>query len=101
MASAASLKLCALVLGVPLALAGCVEETATTTLRTGSSAVENACLSAVARETGTSVTLLSSDHSEANTAVLVGVGPQLAPWRCQVSGGSVCEVMSMNDEGAA
>ncbi len=69
-------------------------------MRTGSPEDENACLSAVASQTGNTVVVLSSEFSEANTLVMVGVGPQQAPWRCLVSKGRVAEVMSMTDEGA-
>jgi len=62
---------------------------------------EQACLQAVSTETNNGdVTLLSTETSEANTVVMIGVGPQRAPWRCLVSGGVVAEVMSMTDEGA-
>ncbi|WP_343115854.1 hypothetical protein [Ostreiculturibacter nitratireducens] len=81
-----------------LALAGCVEEEPVA-MRTGSAIDESACLDAVARQTGNSVSILSSEFSQANTLVMVGVGPDRAPWRCLVSGGIVAEVMSMTDEG--
>lgn len=68
-------------------------------MRTGSPEDENACLSAVASQTGNSVMVLSSEFSEANTLVMVGVGPEQAPWRCLVSKGRVAEVMSMVNEG--
>lgn len=60
---------------------------------------ERACLNAVAAETGNTVTVLSTEFSEANTLVMVGVGPQLAPWRCLVSNGIVAEIMFDGDEG--
>lgn len=69
-------------------------------MRTGSAADETACLSAVAQQTGNSVIVTSSEFSQANTQVMVGVGPQRAPWRCLVSNGVVAEVTSMADEGA-
>ncbi len=68
-------------------------------MRTGSAQDEQACLSAVAAQANNSVTVLSSEFSEANTLVMVGVGPQQAPWRCLVSKGRVAEVMSMTNEG--
>ncbi len=84
-----------------LVLVGCVESTDTKpSMRSGSMEDENACLAAVARQTNNSVSVISSDFSQANTMVMVGVGPQRAPWRCLVSGGQVAEVMSMVDEGA-
>ncbi|WP_256439264.1 hypothetical protein [Ensifer sp. ENS06] len=38
--------------------------------------------------------------SQANTQVIIGVGPERAKWRCLVSRGKVAEVMSLTDEGA-
>ena len=62
---------------------------------------EQACLQAVSMKTNNGdVTLLRTETSEANNLVVVGVGPNKAPWRCLVSGGVVAEVMSMTDEGA-
>jgi len=62
---------------------------------------EQACLQAVSIETNNGdVTLLRTETSEANNVVVIGVGPNRAPWRCLVSGGVVAEVMSMTDEGA-
>ena len=88
-----------------LALAACSETTDTAQpssepLRTGSSADESTCLIAVGRETGNSVTILSSDFSQAGTIVMVGVGEQRAPWRCLIARGVVQEIMSMTDEGS-
>lgn len=85
-----------------VALSGCVEMTTTTTdttLRTGSAADEAACLDAVSNQTRNSVRILSSDFSQANTVVMVGVGPQQAPWKCWVSNGRVSEVMFAGNEG--
>ena len=94
-------------LGLPLSaaliLAGCVGagERAPDPQASGASAADtSACLTAVAEQTGNSVSVLRSEVSEANTLVMVGVGPQQAPWRCLVSGGQVADVMSMTDEGA-
>jgi hypothetical protein len=83
-------------------LAGSVEEPV---MVGGSSDVPlsdvDACEAAVARETGTSqVRTLSTEFSEANNAVIVGVGPNAAPWRCLISRGVVQEVMSMTSEGS-
>jgi hypothetical protein len=62
---------------------------------------EQACLQAVSIKTNNGdVTVLRSETSEASNLVVVGVGPNKAPWRCLVSGGVVAEVMSMTDEGA-
>ncbi len=79
------------------ALSGCVDEASTmdAPLRTGSAADEQACLSAVAQQTGNTVSIISSDFSQANTIVMVGVGPDRAPWKCLSNGGRVAEVMSM------
>lgn len=73
--------------------------------RPGSSSVpprdRSACLQAVRRETrNRTVVILSSEFSEANNAIVVGVGPQRAKWRCLVKRGKVGEVMSLTDEGA-
>lgn len=82
-------------------LAGCIEETSIA----GGSDVPlsdvDACEAAVMRETGNpQVRTLSTMFSEANNAVIVGVGPDAAPWQCLISGGVVAGVMSMTDEGA-
>lgn len=70
-------------------------------MRTGSAQDEQACMSAVAAQANNSVTVLSSDFSEANTLVMVGVGPQRAPWRCLVSRGRVAEVSFAGTEGGS
>jgi hypothetical protein len=66
-----------------------------------SEAAKQACLSAVPNETNESdVAVLSTEFSEANSLVMVGVGAQRAPWRCLVSNdGAVQEVMFTGDEG--
>lgn len=97
----------ALRLGLALAalagLSACVESdtsgSSTGALRTAPASDESACLGAVAAQTGNSVTVLSSETSEANNMVMVGVGPDRAPWKCLISGGKVAEVMSMTNEG--
>ncbi len=62
---------------------------------------EQVCLQAVSRETNNGdVVLLRTETSEANNAVIVGVGPQKAPWQCLVKNGVVAEVMSLTNEGA-
>ena len=62
---------------------------------------EQSCLQAVSIKTNNGdVTVLRTETSEANNVVVVGVGPNKAPWRCLVSGGVVAEVMSMTHEGA-
>jgi hypothetical protein len=64
------------------------------------SADEQACLAAVSREANNGdVAVLSSEFSQANTQVMIGVGPQKAQWKCLVSGGQVAEVTSMTNEG--
>jgi hypothetical protein len=61
---------------------------------------EQACLQAVSIKTNNGdVTVLSTKTSEANNVVIVGVGPNKAPWRCLVSKGVVAEVSSQTDEG--
>ena len=62
---------------------------------------EQACLAAVSRETNNGeVAVLSSEFSQANTVVMIGVGAQRAPWRCLVSNsGVVQEVMFTGSEG--
>ena len=84
-----------------LALAACSETAGDSSppLRTGSSADERTCLNAVARETGNTVTVISSDFSQAGTVVTIGVGPQRAPWRCLITRGVVQEVTSLTNEG--
>jgi pyruvate/2-oxoglutarate dehydrogenase complex dihydrolipoamide acyltransferase (E2) component len=62
---------------------------------------EQVCLQAVSTETNNGdVVTLSVETSEANTVVMVGVGPSRVPWKCLASGGVVAEVSSMTDEGA-
>ena len=62
---------------------------------------EQACLQAVSIKTHNGdVVTLSVEESEANTLVMVGVGPNKAPWKCLSKDGVVAEVMSMTDEGA-
>lgn len=69
-------------------------------IRTGSQIDETACLDAVARQTGNSVTVLSSEFSQANSLMMVGVGPTRAPWKCLSSNGAVAEITSLTNEGA-
>ncbi len=70
-------------------------------MRTGSADDEGACERAVSNQTGNGDTIvLSSDFSQANTEVIVGVGPKRARWKCLVSRGVVAEVTSLTDEGA-
>ncbi|MFG1267680.1 hypothetical protein V5F40_06925 [Xanthobacter sp. DSM 14520] len=61
---------------------------------------EQACLQAVSTTTNNGdVATLRVETSEANTTVIVGVGPKRAPWKCLASKGVVAEVMSITDEG--
>lgn len=63
---------------------------------------EQACLAAVSRETSNGdVVVLSSEFSQANSLVMIGVGAQRAPWRCLVSNdGVVAEVSFAGSEGS-
>lgn len=59
---------------------------------------EQACLAATSRETNNGdVVLLSTETSEANNTVYIGVGPQRAKWKCLVKNGEVAEVESMGN----
>ena len=94
----------AAVVSVALGLSGCASTSPGTmepisAIRSGSAADESACLTAVAKQTNASGVVLSSDFSQAATIVMVGVGPDRAPWRCLVSGGRVSEVMFSGSEG--
>lgn len=61
---------------------------------------DQACIRAVKKQTHNSkVAYISSETSEANDSVIVGVGPQRAQWRCLVSHGKVADVKSLTDEG--
>ncbi|MCB1385751.1 MAG: hypothetical protein KDJ80_07400 [Nitratireductor sp.] len=94
--------------GLSLALAACSETANESTgptdqqsMRTGSPQDEQACELAVTQQTNNpDVITLSSDFSQANTEVILGVGQQRARWRCLVSNGQVAEVMSLTDEGS-
>lgn len=82
-------------------LAGCVDDTS----MAGGSDVPlsdvDVCEAAVMRETGNSqVRTLRTEFSEANNAVIVGVGPSAAPWQCLVNDGVVAGIMSMTNEGS-
>lgn len=62
----------------------------------------DACLREVARVTNNPTTvILEMIYSEANSQVIVGVGPNRARWQCTVSNrGAVANVMSLTNEGA-
>lgn len=82
-------------------LAGCVEESSMASGSDVPVSDVDACEAAVMRETGNAqVRTLRTEFSEANNAVIVGVGPNAAPWQCLISGGVVAGVMSMTDEGS-
>ncbi len=88
-----------------LGLSGCSETTGQSRpelTRQASSVAEGACLAAVRRQTNNNdLSIIGSEFSEANSLVMVGVGPQRAPWRCLVSNsGVVAEVTSVTNEGA-
>lgn len=54
-----------------------------------------ACLAAVENETSTGeLVVLGTDYSEANSAVLIGAGPDRAPWPCLVSNDGVVAEMT-------
>lgn len=92
--------------GLLLALAGlsgCVDDAASSgvaaPLRMASAVDEAACVTAVGAKTNNSAVVMSSTTSEANNMVIVGVGSEMAQWKCLVNGGVVVETMSMVDEG--
>ena len=69
-------------------------------MRMAPPADETACSNAVSAQAGNRAVVISSTTSEANNQVIIGVGPQMARWRCLVNQGNVVEVMSLTDEGA-
>ncbi|WP_261193824.1 MULTISPECIES: hypothetical protein [Rhodobacterales] len=81
-------------------LTACVEDTGSTT-STPNRANQD-CLTAVAQATGNSqVRVLSSEAREANIRVVVGVGPDAAPWQCITYGDGTTEgIMSLTNEGS-
>ena len=66
-----------------------------------SQAAIDACLKAVKAQTNESdLEVMSTEFSEANSLVMIGVGPQRAPWKCLVSNdGQGAEVSFAGDEG--
>lgn len=82
-------------------LAGCVEGVGTASSSSDVPISDvDACEAAVARDTGNSqVRTLRTEYSEANNAVIVGVGPNAAPWQCLVKDGKVGGIMSLTNEG--
>ena len=95
----------ALGLAAATMLAGCIETaTQLPAAPAGNSAEEaarSACLRDVTRTTGNfDAAVLSSSFSEAGTEVIVGVGPQRAPWRCiAYRDGSTAGIESLTNEG--
>lgn len=96
-----AMKLAVTILFSLTGLAGCVSDTpppaaqdpVPTAMRTGSPSDESACVDAVRKQTkNNQVIVISSELSQANTDVRLGVGAQEAPWRCLVSNGRVAEV---------
>ena len=87
-------------LGAAMVLAGCVEEAANEVSTTPTPA-QQACLQRVSIETNNGdVSVIRSSFSEAGTEVIVGVGPDRAPWQCiAYSDGTTTQPMSMTDEG--
>jgi len=98
-----------LLLAAPLLIGGCSTDSGSAPVAAPAPIMDqsvpqvarNACLREVARTTNTPQgVILEMLYSEANSQVVVGVGPQLARWRCLVSNsGAVAEVMSLTDEG--
>jgi hypothetical protein len=83
------------------ALAGCVEETGTTT-STAPSMAEQGCLRDVSRTTNNGdVAIMSSTFSQAGTTVILGVGPERARWECiGYEDGTTAGIMSLTNEGS-
>lgn len=81
-------------------LSGCVEETGSA-VSGMPTAAEQACLQRTSIETNNpDVIVLRSSFSQAGTEVIVGVGPQEAPWQCiYYSDGSTTRPMSLTNEG--
>jgi len=82
-------------------LSGCIEETGSSVSGSMPTAAEQACLQRTTIETNNpDVVVLSSSFSQAGTEVIVGVGPQQAPWQCiYYSDGSTTQPMSLTNEG--
>ena len=81
-------------------LTACVEDTGSAT--PPPNRANQDCLAAVAQTTGNSeVRILSSEPREANILVIVGVGPDAAPWQCITYGDGTTEgIMSLSNEGS-
>ena len=89
------------VFSTALVLAGCVVDSGSGSVSSAPSAAEQACLQRVSIETNNGdVSVIRSSFSEAGTEVIVGVGPQRAPWQCiAYRDGSTTRPMSMTNEG--
>lgn len=94
-----------------LALSACTQTTsnyrpvyplpfAPTPVRAPGDVDADACVAALAQQIHTSINVMSSEYSEANTLVMLGVGPRNAPYKCLSSHGVVAEITSLTDEGA-
>ncbi len=100
----------AAVIGFALALAACQSDGGSSSASGGpaapgnaaEAAAQQACLAAVASETGNAVaSVASSEFSEAGTKVIVAVGEQKAQWECVAyKDGSTSRPMSLTNEGA-
>lgn len=84
--------------GAAFLLAGCVEDTGSSSMP---SSAEQSCLQSVTFETNNpDVVLLSSSRVVGGTEVIVGVGPQRAPWQCTAfDSGGTSRPMSLTNEG--
>jgi len=81
-------------------LTACVEDTGSAT--SSPNRANQDCLAAVAQPTGNGeVRIISSEAREANILVIVGVGPDAAPWQCITYGDGTTEgIMSLTNEGS-
>lgn len=81
-------------------LAACEQATTPAVSQNSSPAVEG-CVRDVTAMTNNSVAVVSAFESEAGTEVMLGVGPDMAPWKCiGYSDGTTAGIMSLADEGA-
>jgi hypothetical protein len=87
---------------VALGILGACDETTIPVTDTTPTLAVQGCLRDVSTTTNNGqVTVIEAFPSEAGTEVTVGVGPELAPWRCiGYSDGTTAGIMSMVDEGA-
>ena len=99
------LALVAALLGTGIGLAACETSGGSYVPPAGNSPEESArqaCLRDVKAETGNyDAAVIRSSFSEAGTEVIVGIGPQRAPWRCiAYRDGTTTGIMSLTNEGA-